>query len=343
MNTSARALARIALAAAAVMAGPAEAALTTFQTFSGNYAVSTDGFGSTTQAGNISAFVPFGATVVAAYLYTSTFSSVAGIGGTLAGSAVNYSTLLGVTGGLNNLQAARADVTNIVRPLVDGGPGGTYNFRITETSDNQDGEALVVVYQLASLATTTVAILDGFAATAGDSAQVSFTQPLNPAAPGFQAEMRLGIGFSFDGTPCGTLSDQTSTVTVNGTQITSNAGCNDDNADATAANGNLITVGGNDDAFSPLNPTIAEDHERYNLAPRINAGDTSITITTRNPSNDDNIFLAVFQVSGNATVCTPNDPTCNTVPEPATPALVGLSLVALGLTQRRRLLARRAG
>jgi PEP-CTERM motif len=323
-------LLRTVLSAACVMgcmaAGSAQAALTSFQTFTGTYGVSTDGWGSSTQAGAISAFVPAGATVTAAYLYTSTFAGTGGIGGTLAGNAVNYSTLLGATAGL---EAARADVTSIIKPLVDGGPGGTYNFNITESSFSQDGSALVVVYSLASLATSTVGILDGFSATTGDSTSINFSAPLAPAAPGFFAEMRLGIGFSFDGSPCGASSSQTSTVDVNGVRITNNAGCNDDSADAAPANGNLITVGGSDDPFSPLLPTVAQDHERYNLAGQIDNGDTSITVNTRNPSNDDNIFLAVFHVSGEARFN-------NTVPEPLSLSLVGLGLLGMGLQRKMK-------
>jgi hypothetical protein len=62
------------------------AALTPFQLFTGTVGVSSDGWGSTTQSGVISANVPFGATVTAAYLYTSTFDNGAltGVGGTIA-------------------------------------------------------------------------------------------------------------------------------------------------------------------------------------------------------------------------------------------------------------------
>lgn len=309
-------LAAVALAAA-TLAGGAQAALTTFQSFVGNYGISSDGWGSTTQTGSMTANIPVGATIKAAYLYTSTFG-FAGAGGTFNGNAVNYTSL-----GANNvgLEAGRADVTSIVQGVVGAvAAGGAYNFNITETSSSQDGSALVVVYELASLAKSTVGILDGFSLTTGDNTAINFSAPLDPTAPGFFAEMRLGIGFS--------CCSQRSSVTVNGTQITENAGNNDDSADPALSNGNLITVGGDDDAFSALNPSYADDHERYNLVPRIGLGDTSISIRTLNPSNDDNIFLALFHVLGEANF--------NGTPEPSALALAGLGLLGIGGLRRRR-------
>jgi hypothetical protein len=322
-----RAIAAAAAVCAMAAAGSAHAALTTFQSFVGNYGVSSDGWGSTTQQGTIQAFVPAGATVVGAYLYTSTFNfgSPFSPGGTLNGTAVNYAANLGTIPppACCSLTAYRADVTSIVKPVIDGGAGGVYNFGITETDARQDGSALVVVYELASLGVSTVAILDGFSRVDGETTSFNFAQPLDPTAPDFHAEMRLGIGFS--------CCSQASTVTVNGTTITENAGNNDDNDDGSLANGNLITVGGDNDAFSPFLPSYAQDKERYNLVPYIGLGDTSINIRTANASRDDNIFLAIFRVKGEATVC---DPNCPTVPEPLTPALVGVALLGLALQRR---------
>ena len=312
-------------AACALSAGHATAALAPFQTFVGNVGYSSDGFGSTAQSGTISASVPVGSTVLGAYLYTGFFGGGAGIGGTLNGNTVAYGPVVPNSTACCSIGSARADVTSIIKPIIDGGAGGIYNFTVTESSSGQDGEALIVVYSNPSLPVATFGLLDGFASVTGDTTSINFATPLNPADPGFFAEMFLGINFSC----CG----QRSTVTVNGTTITVNAGNNDDGV-GSLANGQLITVGGFDDPYSPLMPSYTDDHEKYNLVGQINNGDTSITVNTSNASADDNIFVAGFYVSGEAGVNAP--PPNNPIPEPSVLGLMGIGSLGILYLRRRR-------
>jgi|ERR1019366_7415208 hypothetical protein len=313
----------LALAVSLLCVLPANASLTTFQTFTGaGVNVNTAGWGSVSNVGTISInAVPTGSTILGVYLYTSTYNnaSMTGIGVTIDGVSTGF-TSLGTTAPCCTLTAGRADLTSTA--LATDIAGGATSFAISETSSLQDGEALVVVYKDPAVSDiSTVGILDGFSAVGGDNSTISFSSPLNPAASGFFAEMRIGDGFS--------CCSQTSTIAVNGTTITNNAGNNDDSVDGSPQNGNLITMGGSNDPFSPMLPSYAADHERYNLIPQINNGDTSIGIHTVNPSGDDNIFLEVFAVSGAATIS-------SGVPEPASIFLFGTLLAGVGLRLRRR-------
>jgi hypothetical protein len=307
--------------------GIARAADTVFQEYVGNYGVSTSGWGSTGSSGTITTNVPVGSTVVAAYLYSSTNFS-GSPGGTLNGTTVNYNTALGVnTSACCDLQAYRANVTSIVAPVINVGAGGTYSFGITETNTaTQDGEALVVVYSNPTQPTQTVALLNGFASSSGDTAKITYTTPIDKSSPAFFAHMAIGDGFSC----CG----QQSNISVNGSLMTTAAGNNDSSVES-AANGNLITVGNINGPFTGGTPGFPQtgytaDHEAYDLAPFVNTGDSSILINTVNASLDDNIFLIVLNTSGNATVISSG------VPEPSTWAMMILGFAALGLFSYRR-------
>ena len=313
----------------------ARASLTTFQAYTGDVGVSTDGCGSVTVSCTLTAGVPAGSTVVAAYIYSSLNDTSTTPGGTLNGNTVTYGTALGVNG---TLQAWRSDVTSIVAPVIDANSGSPYTFTVTETqSAAQDGEGLVVVYTNPSLSGQTVGILDGFSASGGDSSSITFTSPLHPGDAGFGAEMRIGDGYSYDGSDpnAPVSSGQVSTITVNSNTVTTVAGHCDDAQDSTCSNGNLITVGAWNDPFTPASPTVGQDHERYNIAPYITDGSTTIDVTTLNPSGDDNIFLEVFQITGTASDVGGTTPTNTSVPEPMTIALLGVGLCGIAAARRR--------
>jgi len=325
----------IFVTAMALHATMANASLVLLESFNGNVGISSDGFGINGGTdGIISASVPVGSTVERAYLYTAGNSNTIG-GVTFNGNAVVFGPSVLNTDAGGGLVSARSDVTTMIKPTIDGGAGGIYNFSISEgsTASGQDGQALVVVFSNPSLPGATVGILDGFSATGGDTFAINFALPLDPTDPGFFAEMGLGIEFSCNG--------QSSNVSVNGTTITQNAGNFDDGEPGLGtggcSNGNLITVGGFNDPFSGFLPSYANDHERYNLAPYVTLGDTTINVRTDNPTNDDNIFLSTFYVSGQAGFnAPPPPPPAQNIPEPAPLALLGLGLLGLGMARRRR-------
>ncbi|MGB6432348.1 MAG: hypothetical protein WBF06_17350 [Candidatus Acidiferrales bacterium] len=353
----------------------ASATLTTAYTFTGDDGVSVDAGGSTasTLPDGLTADVPNGSTVVAAYLYTSTFNGTfeatgysAGdvfssvyAGGTLNGNSVSYTALI-ANSDASYLQAGVANVTSIVAAEVN--PSGAlssgstvYNFAVTESDTAyQDGEVLVVVYSNPSLPTNSIGILDGAAASGGDTSSIEFAS--NPA--GDTVLMSIGDGFSYD--LDGSYNEQTSTITVDGSTLTSAAGNCDESQDggtepnATGcSNGDLITAGvlglnsdgSIDTAYSnpvtPIGDTDSDtDHELYNISSLIDplAGNT-ISLTTSNSSYDDNIFLEVFDVEGLAGF---NAPPPMSGAEPGSLGLMLIGLCGLGLLRKFRTVANAA-
>jgi hypothetical protein len=203
----------------------------------------------------------------------------------------------------------RADVTSIVKPIVDAAPPGRVTFTFTEVSTpGIDGEVLVVVFDdPLQTADSTISLLFGAQNISGDTFSITLAEPIDPSAPGAVADMALGISFGCQ--PGG----QRSIVNINDRRLSSSAGGQDESG--VCSNGQLITVGGLDDSNANPDPdtfptSFRTDDELYSLIlgnavnsqPFITASDTSISVFTQNPSNDDNIFFAYFHLSGAAIV-----------------------------------------
>lgn len=332
------------LAAVGMMNTTAQAALVSAGTWNGNVGLSTDAVGSNNfNVGSVQAYIPVGATILQAYLYSAgiptaysgsptSLADYNAAGITLGGYNINnFSTLVGATSPrpeITSWATARADVTSVVQTLASGASTANFSWNVTEGSLNRyiDGEILSIVYSHPDLPVGSVALLNGGQSTAGETTNVSLGVPLtDTSAPGFKAELGLGISFSC----CGQLSS----VSINGNQLTASAGNYDDGLDA--QDGSLITVGGlGDTAQNGL--SYESDRELYDLKPFLNTGDTSFSIFTENPTADDNIFFASLYLTGTIRDVTPG----TVVPEPETYAMLLAGLGIIASAARRKSLKR---
>jgi lysophospholipase L1-like esterase len=190
-----------------------------------------------------------------------------------------------------------ADVTPIVRPVVDAAPAGEVHLTVVEPEPlTTEGEVLVVVFDDPSVTSDqSVTLLYGALSPVGDTYAVRLTEPLDLTDPDTRLEMSLGISYGWQG-----RGEQYSIVDVNGRRLTSAAGGYDDGENG---NGALITAGGvGDSTANPPDPEALptserQDDELYDLRPFVKDGDTELRVGTSNPSLDDNVFLATFQMN----------------------------------------------
>ncbi|WP_166423289.1 PEP-CTERM sorting domain-containing protein [Paraglaciecola sp. 20A4] len=329
-----------AIATLSAISFTSTAALTPSYSFNGNGNWSLDGCGSnSTPTCSIDAVVPTGSTIEAAFLYStgtpnSAIPTVNFDGTTFSGA--DWTSL-----GANNafLEAYRVDVTSLVSAAVGGGSAAPFSFDIlSENPTNSiDGEALAIVYSNPAETLRSIAFLDGFSQTTGDSAFISLADPLTAAdlaTPGFEATLSLGIGYGFQSTN----NTQSSIVNINGNSLTTCAGGQNDGF---ASNGGLITIGGiGDDRANNHDCSLSNgDDELYSLEPFLNVGDSLVTIDTQNPSDNDNIFFAGLSITAEASIDNkPVDP--NPVPEPGTLAIFGIALLSMGRKARGMLLSK---
>jgi hypothetical protein len=266
----------------------------------GYVSLSVDGLGTNSAVAEIiQVDKPAGATVRRAFLAAAStgFSGRTVATGDVKINGTNVVWSLGTPSSINS-NNYWADVTSIVKPVVDAAPAGRVNFNISEIfTFGIDGEILAVVFDDPNQpVVNTVALLFGAQQVLGDTFALLLADPIDLTDPDFALDMSLGISYGFQSNFGGA---QRSIVNVNGQRLTSSAGGEDDGA---SQNGALLTVGGLDDSTAnPPNPfalptNLRSDDELYNLLPFVQNGQTSVNVFTQNPSVDDNIFFAAFNI-----------------------------------------------
>lgn len=284
---------------------------------SGPISVSIDGAGFASQTGTIDVDKPAGATVIAAYL----ISTVANGTDTppslqLASNPVSFTHLAKATVAYN-FRNHFADVTSIVKPLIDPAVAGITSLAIDEGITNLptpgtsvvDGESLIVIFDDPAKPASTVIIMFGAANSTGDSFTFNFDPLINLDSQ--KPSLSVGISYSNQSVNRNQHSEiRVSTSSNNSSQIVSlTAGDCDDGA---CVQGAHFTVGGTGDSLDLPANSLSDDDELYGLTSFLATGDTSLTVNTKNPSIDDNFFQSVLYFEG---VAVTGAPTVGSTPQ----------------------------
>lgn len=282
----------------------------------GQVTLSMDGLGTNAPSGIVQADKPSSGTVLRAFLVAAstgyTSATIPDGAMTVEGVPINWDASVPTSIFSNNYIA---DVTTIVKPVIDAAPAGLVDITVGEGANSSliDGSILAVIFNAPEEPREyTAVIFFGAQDIAGDDFAIGLSEGASPLDPDYILNFSLGISYGYQG------SEQSSHIDVNGIRMTTSAGGQDDGE---PANGALITVGGiGDSTDNPADPNSGpnndprQDDELYNLKPFVSDGAMLISVHTINPSNDDNIFFGGLLVSGGAVVgegalLTPNSAT----------------------------------
>lgn len=209
---------------------------------------------------------------------------------------------------------ALADVTGMVRNKINNAAPGLINFRVDENFNENadqgiDGAILAVVFNTPSdTRKRSIVLLFGGLPASGAAFDVSLATAIDPTRGNARADMGVGISFSYQLQGA----DQSTRIDVNGQRLTSAAGGQDDGDLTAQTNGAILTVGGvGDSNKNPTNPNAKptkprSDDELYSLLPFITKASRSIKVTASNTTDDNNLFFAWLDLSGDGDVVNAN-------------------------------------
>ncbi len=269
---------------------------------SGRISLAVTGVGTISQLAQLEVDKPSGATVRAAYLATATVT------GTthrlqpgdvrLAGQPVTW---IATEPGAGQATNYLADVTQIVKPILDAAASGQVMLTIEEfTSDKIDGDVLAVIYDDPNeIVNNSVTLYFGGATSNRVRIPLEFDNPVRRSDPRTRVEMGLGISGSAQTRSLlrGGASFDRLVIDVDGVRMTTAAGGHDDGV---ALPGGLLTAGGSrDDLTAPVDPMaeptqFTSDDERYDLTPFLRDGSRRATVDATNDGQANLFFAGVF-------------------------------------------------
>ncbi len=183
----------------------------------GRISLSVDGVGTNDATAIVQVNKPNGGVVRSAYLAAAStgFSNYVIPDGdvTINGNSVAWDMMLE-----SSIQSSNhwANVTTIVKPIVDAASAGLVDITIGEANPNSiEGEILIVIFDDPQQSQdNTIVLLFGAQDIDGDTFAIGLSDPIDVSNPNLLLDMGLGISFGCQAGACG--NNQVSLIDVNG-------------------------------------------------------------------------------------------------------------------------------
>ncbi|MEY4396675.1 MAG: hypothetical protein RLZZ40_431 [Actinomycetota bacterium] len=243
----------------------------------------------------------------------------------------------------DQFQTYFGDVTDIVKDTIDAHPAGVFDLNFDQgdgtDGDSSEGGSLIVIFDDPNAPLSSIYLNAGTSNPEGDS--FTFTFPAL-TAENLSNDILLSIGSS-NSYEWGWWS-QTSEIKANGDYLSTIAGGCDDSTQyidgLECGFGGYNTIGGiGNTAGAPgyvdtevTSYDVNLDGELYLLNSFLTEGDTSLEVTTRNYSSNDNLYFAGIYLVGvlpSETYCDDNPVDCGLPTETAQTGAQGVPFITL--------------